>query len=98
MRREVRSILGLLLVFATVPLARAQQSETDGRLESARYFFHQGVELLLANQPERALDFFLRSRELVPSAKNTIDAGICLERLGRHDEALELYEDASARF
>src|SRR5262249_48881706 len=42
---------------------------------------------------ERALDRFLRSRARVPSGKNTVNAAICLNRLGRYDEALEMFEE-----
>jgi hypothetical protein len=88
-------------VFVGLVLASASRAEAPPevtRLDQAKTLFREGVVLLQESEPERALDRFLRSRALVPSAKNTINAGICLERLGRFDEALELYEDASARF
>jgi hypothetical protein len=86
-----------LLAFAPFEL-RAEESNDALRLESAKTLFRQGVTLLNAGDTERALEAFLRSRELVPSGKNTANAAICLERLGRHDEALEMYEEVLTRF
>jgi len=81
---------------------RGEQSEatpaSDLRLEEAKAEFRNGVALLDAGDVERALEAFLRSRERVPSAKNTVNAAICLERLHRYDEALELYETVLVRF
>ncbi len=54
------------------------------------------MSLLSTGDYERALDYFLRSRELYASPPNTIDAALCLDRLGRYDESLEMYESALA--
>ena len=56
------------------------------------------MTLLQANDVERALAYFLRSRAEQASAKNTGNAAICLSRLGRYDEALEMYEELLLRF
>jgi len=50
--------------------------------------------MLDAGDFEHALDFFMRSREAYPSPQNTINAALCLDRLGRYDESLEMYETA----
>ena len=63
-------------------------------LDAAKELFRRGVALYEAGDVERALDLFLRSRAEFRSSQNTIDAAVCLDRLGRHDEALEMYEDA----
>jgi len=80
------------------PAALADAAPPDARLDEAKSMFRRGVALLDAGDTERALEAFTRSRELVPSAKNTVNAAICLERLGRFDEALEMYEEVLGRF
>lgn len=82
----------------TTPGSNSGGLSADARLEEAKAMFRRGVALLEAGDTERALEAFLRSRELVPSAKNTVNAAICLERLGRLDEALDMYEEVLARF
>jgi hypothetical protein len=80
-------------------LARPARADSDpASLSEAKELFKRGVALLSSGDSERALEYFLHSRELVPSGKNTVNAAICLERLGRLDEALEMYEEVLARF
>src|SRR5512133_1763754 len=67
-------------------------------LALAKDLFRKGVVLLQANDVERALAYFLRSRDAQASAKNTGNAAICLSRLGRYDEALEMYEELLVHF
>jgi hypothetical protein len=67
-------------------------------VEDARSELHKGLALFRAGADEQALAHFLRSRAIFPAKGNTLDAGICLERLGRLDEALELYEEVVASF
>jgi PEGA domain len=76
----------------------AQTEPAPSALEQAKEQFRRGVALLNAGDTEGALEDFLRSRELVPSGKNSVNAAICLERLERYDEAFELYEEVVARF
>lgn len=78
--------------------AAAPPAENDAELDKAKDLFRQGVTLLGAGDTERALDLFLRSRAAFPSAKNTTNAAICLDQLGRYDEALELYEEVLTKF
>jgi hypothetical protein len=51
-----------------------------------------------AGDCHKALEFFIRSRTLVPSMQNTLNAAICLDQIGRFDEALEMYEEVLTRF
>jgi hypothetical protein len=71
---------------------------TPEALAAAKDLFGRGLALLDADDVERALDYFLRSRALVPGKGNTANAAHCLDRLGRFDEALELYEELVTRF
>jgi hypothetical protein len=76
----------------------APPAPSPAALQAAKALFLRGNELLEAREPERALDLFLRSRALVPSIANTTNAGLSLERLGRLDEALDMYEELLASF
>jgi hypothetical protein len=89
----------VLLLCSTLSSAHAYaQGSTDELREAeAKAYFLSGVELLKTGKLEAALEQFSRSREIVPRAKNTINAAICLERLGRLDEAAELYEEVQGR-
>lgn len=71
--------------------------DAQDSLARAKDLFRQGVALFEAGEVDRALDLFRRSRALYPSAKNTVNAALCLDRLGRWDEALEMYEAAIAK-
>ncbi|MBW2459264.1 MAG: PEGA domain-containing protein, partial [Deltaproteobacteria bacterium] len=68
------------------------------KLERAKKYFHQGNEMRKVRDYERALSFYAKSRELVPSGPNTMNAAFCLDKLGRSDEALEMYEALLTRF
>ena len=89
-----------LLAFSLV-VAGARPSfaaPADEALADAKELFRRGVELFEAGDLETALDFFRRSRARFASMQNTLDMAICLEALGRDDEALEAYDDAIAAF
>jgi hypothetical protein len=62
------------------------------RESEARAHFKRGVELLERDAWAEALAEFLASRRIYPRATATTNAIICLRRLGRYDEALELIE------
>jgi PEGA domain-containing protein len=106
-RSRWRPRLALVLALSSVALpARADEPPDVGddmttpaaRLALAKDLFRKGVALLQADDVERALSYFLRSRAEQASAKNTGNAAICLSRLGRYDEALEMYEELLLRF
>jgi hypothetical protein len=82
----------------TPPPSTAPAQAPDPKLAAAKELFRQGVVLFEAGDVERALELFLRSRAALPAVKNTLNAAICLEKLGRADEAAELYEEVLLRF
>ena len=80
------------------PPEPAPPTEKELELEKAKKLFFQGNELRKAGDYERALVFYEESRELVASVPNTTNAAICLDKLGRFDEALERYEELLTMF
>jgi hypothetical protein len=82
----------------TPPPTPPESAGDAERLAAAKEQFRRGVALFAAGDLQRALDFFIESRTRYPSAKNTLNAAVCLDRLGRLDEAVELYEEALGRF
>lgn len=93
-----RLVLPLVLLSAAASQARAQEPWSTDAETVARDLFFRGVKLLEAGDTEMALDAFLRSRAALPRKGNTLDAAICLERMGRFDEALALYEEVLAKY
>ncbi len=99
MRQRANHRIAVVAMLALLCSSEALRAQSGGEpLEQAKALFREGVALLNAGDPERALEAFLLSRAIVPSGKNTANAAICLDRLGRYDEALELYEELLARF
>ncbi|MBI4702217.1 MAG: hypothetical protein HY744_13900 [Deltaproteobacteria bacterium] len=78
--------------------AGKREPPPDPQLAEAKRLFFSGNELRLAGDYQRALEYYLESRALMPSVANTKNAAICLDELGRYDEALELYEELITRF
>ena len=91
LRRMV--VLCLVVLAVERSAVRAEQPPSDdARIAEAKQLFRQGNELRKAGDCERALVLFVRSRMLVESVANVLNAAVCLETLGRFDEALENYE------
>ena len=67
-------------------------------LALAKDLNRRGILLLEAGDVTRALDYFERSRAAFPSSKNIANTAICLERLGRYDEAMEFYEELLTQY
>ncbi len=80
-----------LLVMLSAPRAWAEAPSED-RKSVAEAAFERGVELMNDGATEAALSEFLHSRELHPTRGNTQNAAVCLRKLGRYDEALDLFE------
>lgn len=83
---------------ADPPAAPPQPSPSPEARAKAKDLFYRCLELLDAGDHERALDCFLRSRALAPSKASAKNAAHCLQKLGRYDEALELYEELVTHF
>jgi hypothetical protein len=67
-------------------------SPDDARKAEAREHFDKAIALFNQSAWDAALAEFLRSRQLFPTRNATSNAAICLRRLQRFDEALDLYE------
>ncbi|WP_437657921.1 PEGA domain-containing protein [Sorangium sp. So ce1182] len=74
------------------PDAPLPPASSDEALVRAKELFQAGNELRKTGDCQRALELYLRSRQIVASVPNTLNAAFCLDQLGRYDEALELYE------
>ena len=83
---------------ASSSAAPAGSAAADSNLDEAKRLFRQGNELRRAGDCQKALEFFARSRALVPSMQNTLNSAICLDQIGRYDEALEMYEEVLTKF
>jgi hypothetical protein len=59
--------------------------------------FKEGNALRKAGDCAGAYAKYAESRALVPSVPNTLNAAYCLDKLGRYDEALELYDELVAK-
>lgn len=72
--------------------------EAEALAAKAKELNRQGIRLLDAGDTERALEHFLASRDVLPTTKNVANAAVCLDQLGRYDEALELLEELLKQF
>jgi hypothetical protein len=87
-----RSLSALLASVLLLSPALARGQADDPRFQQAKEHFQRAVEHTDRNEWDAALVEFLKSRELFPTAKNTYNAAVCLRRLNRFDEALDMYE------
>src|SRR4051812_8664259 len=60
--------------------------------EAARALFEKSLPLFEEGHWDAALGGFLASRNLYPARGNTQNAAMCMEKLARYDEAIELLE------
>jgi len=85
-RRAIATALLLCGLYRGVAFAQ----EPDPK-QAAKQHFDAGNAALARGEVAGALVEFQRSRALFPTRGNTLNAAIALQRLGRFDEALELY-------
>ena len=97
-RRWLARLIGALLLAATSAFGAPPAAQSESELSEAKFLFVEGNALRKNGDVRGALELYLRSRELVPSVSNTINAAYCLNQLERYDEALDLYEELPRRF
>lgn len=78
--------------------AGATADPETARREAAKQLFLDGNALRGLGDFQGALEQYRRSLRVSPSLSATLNAGYCLNELGRYDEALELYERALTTF
>lgn len=88
MRWLVLLVLGALVMGAWSPRATADRRPE----EEARVLFKEGNRRLQAGDYLGALERYRAAKELSPSAKILVNLGAALVKLGRHAEAIEMYE------
>jgi hypothetical protein len=83
----------------TAPAATAAAAPSpDNRKDEARTHFERGISLSDEESWDAALVEFSRSRELFPTRGNTKNMALCLRKLRRFDESLDLYETLLAEY
>ncbi|UJR83373.1 hypothetical protein [Sandaracinus amylolyticus] len=90
--RSLSAILALLVALVAMP-ALAQDDEA--RRAEAREAFRSGEAAFIEEDDARALTLFRRAFELAPHDAVRFNIAVCLERLGRPEEALQEYEAAA---
>lgn len=89
----------IALVFAcALALFASPARGDDSKRDEAKRLFQYGNDMRRAGDCRRALEYFVQSRALYPTATNTLNTAICLDQTERYDEALELYEELLTRF
>src|SRR5262245_55221309 len=64
----------------------------DAKKQEARAHFDRGIALFEEGAWDAALAEFTRSREIYVTRAATSNAALCLQKLARYDEALDLFE------
>lgn len=85
-------------VLSLCPAALAQEAPPVDRTPEALAHFRKGNELFKQQAWAAALAELLESRRLRPTRNATANAAYCLRKLGRYDEALDLYETLLREF
>lgn len=74
------------------PSASAAPGSLDDRKEQAKNHYLAGVKLMQAEQWDAALAEFAAALTAYPTSNTRKNAAICLQRLGRFDEAIDMWE------
>jgi PEGA domain len=96
-RRNLACVLTALLILGppAVAVGQAEPPPDDAAVtgtSEARRHFELGVAHFDRGEWQAALVEFLKSRELAATKANTKNAAICLRKVGRFDEALDMFE------
>jgi hypothetical protein len=97
-------VLGVVIASAERPAAAqpkaaaASDDAVEGRKREAKERFLRGVELTQRESWDAALAEFLASRELYPTKVAIKNAAVALRQLGRHAQALEMYQELLEQF
>ncbi len=83
--RSIELCLALVLVVSPLHADEPDKTRAADALEEGLALYDQG-------HYEAALAWFVRSRALYPARGNTLNAALCLSKLGRFDEALDMFE------
>jgi len=76
-------------------LAEREDAKREERFASAMQFYHMGRVVLLAEDYEKALPYFIEAVKRNPNfAEAYFQIGYCLGKLRRYPEAIELYQQA----
>ena len=82
-----------IAIAASCLLARGASAQpTDAKRDESRLHFEKGIALFEEESWDAALVEFLRSREVYATRAATKDAALCLRKLHRFDEALDLFQ------
>jgi PEGA domain len=81
----------------TSPAPKADDA-IDPKKEEARAHFEKAITLFEDGAWDAALAEFLKGREIFPTRGGTKDAAICLQKLHRFDESLDMYEALEKEF
>ena len=83
---------------AAGPAAAPEDGPNPANKAEAELHFKRGLKLFEENAWTAALAEFLLSRELYPTRTATNNAAVCLRKLNRFDEALDMYETLLREF
>ncbi len=87
-----RLFLAIGIAASCLWASAAGAQPADPKREESRLHFEKGIALFEEESWDAALVEFLRSREVYATRAATKDAALCLRKLHRFDEALELFQ------
>lgn len=99
-KTAIRTVVcaALLATVVAVPsrVAAQESAATEAQREEARELFRRGRDLYQRGRTEEALEILRQAWEIYPSWAVSNGMALCVEKLGRMEEALALYERSLA--